>query len=394
MKHLLALAFAGIFSCGLHAQIVDTTVCGILDNPQSFNGKIVRVKGTVSAGFDTFMIKGDGCDHKVSGIWLSYPEGTKAKSGPAAMVQIQAASNFTGDAPVVQQTPVTLDKKDKEFKQFDSLLSTPNKGNGMCLGCIRYEVSATLVGRLDGIESASLERDKAGKITGIGGFGNLNAYSARLVLQSVSDVTPKEIDYSKVIEASKGESNPSAGPIPSLVGGPGGIDTSDPFAAAYKAAASFGAGNSLGDRLERAAAAYGKPKENSGVAVSFGTMNEAAAKYDTKGTANSPDGLLFNCFFNKNRLSGDALARAVVHIGEHIADARNPEAGFESAGLYEFEYKGWVETVIDGISAGQKTLSAPGGYVLWNLAVPTADRDSSLNAALLEFLSKGELLTR
>ena len=71
MKRLLALVFAGIFSCGLHAQIVDATVCGILENPQSFNGKIVRVKGTVSAGFDTFMIKGDGCGRKVNGIWLS-----------------------------------------------------------------------------------------------------------------------------------------------------------------------------------------------------------------------------------------------------------------------------------------------------------------------------------
>ena len=306
MKRLLALVFAGIFSCGLHAQIVDTTVCGILDNPQSFNGKIVRVKGTVSAGFDTFMIKGDGCGHKVNGIWLSYPEGTKAKSGPAAMVQIQAASNFTGNAPVVQQTPVTLDKKDKEFKQFDSLLSTPNKGDGMCLGCIRYEVSATLVGRLDGIENASLERDKAGKITGIGGFGNLNAYKTRLVLQSVSDVTPKEIDYSKVIEASKGESSGSAGPGQ----GPGGItDTSDLFAAAHKAALSFGAGNPTGVHLERAVAAYGNQKDkNNSVTVSYGVTSETIAKNDAKGTANSPDGLLFNCFFNKNRLPGDALA--------------------------------------------------------------------------------------
>jgi hypothetical protein len=93
-------------------------------------------------------------------------------------------------------------------------------------------------------------------------------------------------------------------------------------------------------------------------------------------------------------LPGDALARAVVHIGEHIADARNPEAEFEGAGLYELEYKGWVETIIDGVTANQKTLSAPGGYVLWNLVVPVADRDNSLNAALVEFLSKEELLAR
>jgi hypothetical protein len=262
----------------------------------------------------------------------------------------------------------------------------------MCLGCIRYEVSATLVGRLDGIESASLERDKAGKITGIGGFGNLNAYSARLVLESVSDVTPKEIDYSKVIEASKSESSSDAGPGP---GGPGASIDPDPFAAAHKAAAGFGAGNPLGAQLERAAAAFGSQKDkNNSVTVSYGVTSEAIAKYDSKGTASSPDGLLFNCFFNKSHLSGDALARAVVHIGAHIADVRSPAAGFENAGLYEFEYRGWVQTVVDGVAANQKTLSAPGGYVLWNTAVPEADRNSSLNAALMEFLSKEELLTR
>jgi len=88
MKRLIVIALAGAFSCCLHAQTVDATVCDILKNPQSFNGKIVRIKGTVSAGFDEFLVKGDGCGQKVNGIWLSYPEGTKAKSGPAAVLQL------------------------------------------------------------------------------------------------------------------------------------------------------------------------------------------------------------------------------------------------------------------------------------------------------------------
>ena len=50
-----------------------------------------------------------------------------------------------------------------------------------------------------------MKRDKAGKIVGFGGFGNMNAYPARLVLQSVSDVTPKEIDYSKADAVTKDE---------------------------------------------------------------------------------------------------------------------------------------------------------------------------------------------
>src|ERR1019366_9226899 len=94
------------------------------------------------------------------------------------------------------RAPVTLDKS-KDFKQFDSLLSAPYKSNGMCLGCTKSEVSATITGRIDAVQPA-LRRDAAGKIVDIAGFGNLNAYPVRLVLQSVSDVAPHEIDYSKV----------------------------------------------------------------------------------------------------------------------------------------------------------------------------------------------------
>ena len=46
----------------------------------------------------------------------------------------------------------------------------------MCLGCARYEVSATLVGRLDGVADAAIKRDNSGKIVALSGFGNMNAY--------------------------------------------------------------------------------------------------------------------------------------------------------------------------------------------------------------------------
>ena len=77
---------------------VDTTVCDVVKNPQSFNGKMVRIKGTVVAGFDEFVIKDSGpdCGYQVNGIWLSYPQGTKGKAGPVAVVEVQPAHNFAG----------------------------------------------------------------------------------------------------------------------------------------------------------------------------------------------------------------------------------------------------------------------------------------------------------
>jgi len=382
MKRLIVLGLVCAFSCCLRAQVVDTTVCDILKNPTSFNGKMVRIKGTVTAGFDQFVVRGPGCGPHISDIWLAYPEGTKAKAGPAAVVEMQPAQNYAGTVAPEQRTPVVLDKSSKDFKQFDSLLAAPAKSAAMCLGCPRYDVSATMVGRLDGVE-AKLTRDKAGKIVSWTGFGNLTAYSARLVLQSVSDVTSKEVDYSKTAGL-KDDNTITAG-------------STDPVEANRNAVKAFGAGTAAGNQLERAANAFGKAGEKAGangVFILNGNLNEAAAKNEAKGAKTSPDGILFNVGFNSNRLSGDAMVRAVAHMGQHVADLRDPEKGFEESGIYELEFRGWSATSLSIVAFGQKVLTLPGGYVLWNAAWPAADRSANITESIKGYLGTEELLTR
>jgi len=369
MKRILGLAILFACSCVLPAQVLDTSVCEILKNPQAFNGKMVRVKGTVVAGFDEFVVKGTGCGQKVNGIWLAYPEGTKGKAGPAAILQLQPAKNFAGTVAAVERAPVTLDKN-KDFKQFDSLLSTPVKGGGMCLGCVRYEVSATLVGRLDGAVP-ELKRDGKGRIVGISGFGNLNAYAARLVLQSVTDVAGQEIDPAKAA----GVTAPGAG-------------------SGATVASLFGSGSVLQDQPKRAIGAFGKEGDDNGVGVDFTGANEASPKAEQRGTSSSPDGVLFNCTLDGERLKGDAMGRAMTHLGEHIADLRNPEAGTEAAGMYQLEYRAWLTTMLGAIGAGQKSLTLPGGYMIWNSAWPTADLNKNTDNALTGFLANEALLSK
>lgn len=374
MKRLLAIAFLSAFSCCLHAQVVDATVCDILKNPDSFNGKMVRVKGTVAASFDRFAVEGSGCGQHVNGIWLSYPEGTKGKAGPIALVELQPARNFAGTIDAAERTPVQLDKS-KDFKKFDSLLSSTFYENSMCLACAKYTVSATLVGRLDGVAKAGVRRDHAGKIVGWSGFGNLSAYSARLVLQSVSDVTPQPIDYAKAAAATRDDTAAN-----------GSVSAPDAVAASHAAAKAFGAGNPAGDQIERAAAAFGKPGDKNGVIIGFRTPNEVPRMEGSKGGQDSPDGVLFNCTFSMDRLPGDAMARAIVHNGVLIADLRDPVAGNEDYGLYEMEYRAWATTSFSAVAANQKTMTVYGGYLLWNAAWPVADRsrllDENLKAAL------------
>lgn len=228
MKQFLppVLFFCLAVSSPLCAQVVEATACDILANPQSFDGKIVRVKGTISSGFEEFALKDPSCDRPINAIWLAYPDGTKGKAGPAAFLQLQLAKNNPAIATIPSRPAVKLDKN-KDFKQFDSLLSTPYKTGGMCLGCTRYTVTATLVGRLDGVKDAGIARDGSGKVVSANGFGNLNLYRARLVLQSVGDVSSHEIDYSRVSAATKDDSPHDSG---------GG----DPVAAAHQAARAFG----------------------------------------------------------------------------------------------------------------------------------------------------------
>ena len=375
MKRFIYIVMFCLATVSIHAQTVDTSVCDILKDPQSFNGKTVRIKGTVSSGFDELIIKAEGCKYHIGGIWLAFPEGTKAKSGPVAILQLQPASNFVGTVASVERAPVTLDKN-KDFKQFDSLLAAPYKGNGMCLGCTKSEVSATFTGRVDAVQPA-LCRDASGKIIDITGFGNLNAYPVRLVLQSVSDAVPHEIDYSKVAAITKAESNSDSG-------------AGDATAAVHGFAKAFGAGSALGDQVERAAAAFGKQGDDNGVNVGFSGMNEASPRFEQKDAHASPDGVLYNCTFDSSRLKGNALALAIAHIGGHVADLRDPQTA--SPTLYNFENRAWVVTALTAIGARQKTLTIPGGYMVWNSAWPPADINKLSSDALSEFLKDVALL--
>jgi hypothetical protein len=90
---LRAFFFCSAISSPLCARVGDTNACDILANPQSFDGKIVRLKGTVSSGFEEFALKDSSCNQPVNAIWLADPDGTKGKAGPAAFVQLQLAKN-------------------------------------------------------------------------------------------------------------------------------------------------------------------------------------------------------------------------------------------------------------------------------------------------------------
>lgn len=395
------MLFACVAACGLYAQAVDATVCAVLKNPASFDGRTVRIKGTVVTGFDQFVVNNGDCGEEVNGIWLAYPPGAKAKSGPIAMVELEPAHNFVGK--VVPETGITVSlTRDKAFKQFDSLLAQRHDQSGaVCLGCPRYQVQATLVGRLDAVATAGVQRDGSGKIVGLGGFGNLNAYPARLVLESVADVTPKEIDYSVSDSAIKKAQPNGTGESDmwrATATGKGiseGSDQAqrfvDPIATAQELAAALAPGPTA-DQIEADVALLPKGKEQNGVTVGYGTIDEAAAV--VQGTTDSPDGVLFICTFNRDRLPGLALTFALLHAMQHVSDIRSPHPGSEDAPLYFFEYNAWMVTATSAVAAGTEYLTLPSGHLIWNAHWPDALKIGNMESALNDFLAKEDLLRK
>jgi hypothetical protein len=293
----------------------------------------------------------------VNAIWLSYPEGTKRKAGPAAFVQLQLGRNNPATVPLVTRTAVTLDKN-KDYKEFDSLLSTSAKASGMCLGCVRSKVTATLVGRLDGVKDAGVIWESTGKFVSANGFGNMNRYNARLVLQSVADVSPQEIDYSKNAALSGTDLPSVPKPAPPTV-----------------------------DQFKNAVAAFGGPGEDNGVDIGFGVENQDPKSDSAKGTHNSPDGLLFLCTFDSDRLKGDSLSRAMSHVGSNISDTRSGRRDVADENAFTLEYRAWQVATLGAISSRQKTLTLSGGYQVWNSDWAEADRGKMIDEAISGYLT-------
>jgi hypothetical protein len=92
-----------------------------------------------------------------------------------------------------------------------------------------------------------------------------------------------------------------------------------------------------------------------------------------------------------DRLKGDALARGIAHVGAHIADLRDPGA---SKSGYDLENRAWQTTVLGAIAFQQKTLTAPGGYLLWNSAWPAAERNKIVDEGITSFLRDWAVLKK
>lgn len=81
------------------------------------------------------------------------------------------------------------------------------------------------------------------------------------------------------------------------------------------------------------------------------------------------------------------MAKAIAHVGTHIADIRDPRSPTTDASLYDLEYQAWRTTVLSAVATQRKSLSLPGGYLAWNAAWSADERNTMVDRAISQFLT-------
>lgn len=149
---------------------VAATICEVAKDPASFNNKVVRVRATLAGNFEISAIR-DPLDKNCPYLWFTYPG-----SGPEAFVSLNAGG-------AAQPRPVVHLDQDSRFRQFQKYVDTkmyPRRQNSDCIGCVRYEVTAVMVGLVE--------------FAGTGqGFGHMNGFPVQFVLQSIEKTSVKDL---------------------------------------------------------------------------------------------------------------------------------------------------------------------------------------------------------
>jgi hypothetical protein len=362
------LALALTTAVGAHAQaaIIEATPCDVLSRPMEFNGKTVRLSGTVQTGLDDFVLRAPGCTgtplSSPQAIWIDYPRGTHGKAGPAMRIALAIG----GAAATIPPAAVLM--RNPDFEHFDAALSTPLLSRGLCLGCAKTAVTATLIGRIDAVPLARVVRTGA-RYSSAAGFGTLNRYRARLVLQSVSNVVEKDNDF-----------QPASAELALVRHTLSG----DPFKVANRMPEAFLNGTAVYGQVRRAAVVYGTPGgEPTGITVSYGPPNEDTDAEDAAAAASAPGSLLIHVTLDRARLPMDALVYAVFYAGSIAADLREPG---EPSTHIALEQHALETTLLAAVAGNAKNLVLPSAAVLWNDEWAPTDRQRLSDLSITRFL--------
>jgi hypothetical protein len=167
-----------------HAQTyLEVSPCGLVEHPEMYNGRNVRVRGRASIGFENFTLSTESCDGQFRGIWLIFG----GDEPTPTMSTVNDQERGAGAILTVRRKRVPL-KRDSSLELFTRRLiaqraRAPGSGSdGLgCydLECYLYHVTATLTG----VFFAAGSRPMAG-------YGHLGCCHL-LAIEEVTDVVAR-----------------------------------------------------------------------------------------------------------------------------------------------------------------------------------------------------------
>jgi hypothetical protein len=182
----------------------EVSFCDLANNPKSFDGKMIRVRGSVSDEFEDFTLFAEGC-HTQQGIWLTF-------GGDVPSTVISTVNdNFRKPGTDLKVNGVSYGvEKDESFRRFYVLIAARHGDKAS------YRVTATLTGPFF---AGGEEKLPDGGVA-YSGYGHVGCCSL-LVITKVSDVEsvpPANLNLSGIVLGPDG--NPMKGfPVVNEVAG-------------------------------------------------------------------------------------------------------------------------------------------------------------------------------
>jgi hypothetical protein len=172
-------------------QLIETTVCAILEHPSAFNNKMVRIHGYASGNFEYSELGANGCS---GALWFEYGGGEWPPGLVAAVGGGGRPGSEDAEGKLILPVPVKL-VQDSKFQRFQKLMSARAKKDEQSSKedadtWTFYRVAATFIGRIDAvsddIHAFHLKRKETDRADFLG-FGQMGLFDAQFILQSVEN---------------------------------------------------------------------------------------------------------------------------------------------------------------------------------------------------------------
>jgi hypothetical protein len=184
-------------------QPVKTTICELVNEPESFNGKMVEVRADAVWGRHGSGLTDQKCSSAIPWSFKNTLSVSTVERGEYTFAFFPPTLQLHPDQldwkPIRQPISVTLRRND-EFRRLQYYMDHLFAKEGTdekCLHCPDYEITSTVTGRFDYYEThyMAVRVRPGGAIRVLKvGFGPMGESLYQLVVQSVSDVVAKPID--------------------------------------------------------------------------------------------------------------------------------------------------------------------------------------------------------